>query len=48
MNDLATMKTDVVGSLLRPERLKQARHRFDAGEVDTAELRRVEDECKTE
>ena len=45
MNDLATMKTDVVGSLLRPERLKQARHRFDAGEVDTAELRRVEDEC---
>ena len=45
MNDLATMKTDVVGSLLRPERLKQTRHRFDAGEADAAELQRVEDEC---
>lgn len=45
MNDLATMRTDVVGSLLRPERLKQTRHRFDAREVDDAGLRGVEDEC---
>ncbi|MDE0354205.1 MAG: hypothetical protein OXK20_00885 [Deltaproteobacteria bacterium] len=45
MSDLATMRTDVIGSLLRPERLKQARHRFDAGEADAAELRVVEDEC---
>lgn len=45
MTDLATMRTDVIGSLLRPERLKQARHRFDAGEADAAELRAVEDAC---
>ncbi len=45
MSDLATMRTDVIGSLLRPERLKQARHRFDAGEADAVELRAVEDEC---
>jgi len=45
MSDLATMRTDVIGSLLRPELLKQTRHRFDAGEADAAELRAVEDEC---
>lgn len=44
MSELATMRTDVVGSLLRPERLKQARHGFDAGRTDAAELRAVEDE----
>ena len=44
MSDLATMRTDVVGSLLRPERLKQARRGFEAGEVDAAGLREVEDE----
>ena len=45
MTDLTTMRTDVIGSLLRPQRLKQARHRFDAGEADDAELQAVEDEC---
>ena len=45
MSDLATMRTDVIGSLLRPERLKQTRHRFDAGEANDTELRAVEDEC---
>ena len=45
MSELATMRTDVIGSLLRPERLKQARHRFDTGRADAAELRSVEDEC---
>ena len=45
MSDLATMRTDVIGSLLRPERLKRIRHRFDAGEAEDAELRAVEDEC---
>ena len=45
MSDLATMRTDVIGSLLRPERLKQARHRFDAGDADAAELRAVEEDC---
>ena len=45
MSDLATLRTDVVGSLLRPDRLKQVRQRFDAGEVPAEELRSVEDEC---
>jgi 5-methyltetrahydropteroyltriglutamate--homocysteine methyltransferase len=38
--DLARIRSDVVGSLLRPRRLKDA---FAAGDVD--ELRRVEDEA---
>ena len=45
MSDLATMRTDVVGSLLRPERLKQARRRFEAREVDAGGLRAVEDDA---
>lgn len=43
MSDLATMRTDVVGSLLRPDGLKQARRRFDDGELDADGLREVED-----
>ena len=43
MSDLANMRTDVVGSLLRPDGLKQARRRFDAGELDVDGLREVED-----
>ncbi len=35
----------MVGSLLRPERLKRARRRFDAGETGAGELRAAEDEC---
>ena len=45
MSEPSTMRTDVVGSLLRPERLKRARRRFDAGETGAGELRAVEDEC---
>ncbi len=43
MSDLATMRTDVVGSLLRPEGLKDARRRFEAGELDADGLRAAED-----
>ncbi len=43
MSDLTTMRTDVVGSLLRPDGLKQARRRFDAGELDADGLREAED-----
>ncbi|MCY4486850.1 MAG: methionine synthase [Deltaproteobacteria bacterium] len=43
MSELATMRTDVVGSLLRPDGLKQARRRFDTGELDADGLREVED-----
>ncbi len=43
MSDVANMRTDVVGSLLRPDGLKQARRRYDAGELDADGLRKVED-----
>jgi len=35
-------RADHVGSLLRPQRLKEARARFAAGEIPAAELRRIE------
>jgi len=43
MKDLAKMRNDVVGSLLRPAALKQARQRFDDGQLSREELRQVED-----
>jgi 5-methyltetrahydropteroyltriglutamate--homocysteine methyltransferase len=38
-------RADHVGSLLRPQRLLDARARSAAGEIDAGELRRVEDEA---
>jgi 5-methyltetrahydropteroyltriglutamate--homocysteine methyltransferase len=38
-------RADHVGSLLRPERLHQARSDHAAGKIDDAELRGIEDEC---
>ena len=38
-------RADHVGSLLRPQRLLEARQRKAKGELDDAELRRIEDEC---
>lgn len=35
---------DIVGSFLRPERLKQARTDFHAGTIDKKQLRQIEDE----
>jgi len=43
MTDLKTIRTDVVGSLLRPAALKEARMRFDAGGIDAAALAAIED-----
>jgi 5-methyltetrahydropteroyltriglutamate--homocysteine methyltransferase len=43
MTDLRTIRTDVVGSLLRPPALKEARMRFDAGSIDAAALAAIED-----
>ncbi len=43
--DLAKIRTDVVGSLLRPARLKEARARFDDGAIGAAELRAIEDDA---
>ena len=45
MADLNTIRTDVVGSLLRPEAVKAARVQFDEGKIDAAALKRVEDEA---
>ena len=38
-------RADQVGSLLRPQELKQARAAREAGKIGAAELRQVEDEC---
>ena len=43
MNDLATIRNDVVGSLLRPAVLKEARARYDEGKSSLPELREIED-----
>lgn len=46
---MATMiRSDVVGSLLRPPYLKEARRRGEAGEIDAAELKRAEDRAVDE
>ena len=44
MKELAKIRSDVVGSLLRPARLKEARRRYDSGELSLADFRRTEDE----
>jgi 5-methyltetrahydropteroyltriglutamate--homocysteine methyltransferase len=48
MTDLNTIRTDVVGSLLRPAAVIDARKKFDAGEIDEAALHKVEDEAVRE
>jgi 5-methyltetrahydropteroyltriglutamate--homocysteine methyltransferase len=45
MTDLRTIRTDVVGSLLRPAAVIEARQRFDQGEVDAAALHAAEDQA---
>jgi 5-methyltetrahydropteroyltriglutamate--homocysteine methyltransferase len=45
MKDLANIRNDVVGSLLRPAKLKEARSRFDDGSISLEELRRIEDDA---
>jgi 5-methyltetrahydropteroyltriglutamate--homocysteine methyltransferase len=45
MSDLKTIRTDVVGSLLRPAAVIEARKRFDEGELDAAGLRAIEDDA---
>src|SRR5262245_44033421 len=43
MPSLDTIRTDVVGSLLRPEAVREARLHFDEGEIDVQALARIED-----
>ena len=45
MSDLRTIRTDVVGSLLRPAAVIEARKRVDEGQIDAAELRAIEDDA---
>ena len=46
--ELAKIRTDVVGSLLRPEAVKTARVAFDDGKISADELRAIEDEAVRE
>jgi 5-methyltetrahydropteroyltriglutamate--homocysteine methyltransferase len=45
MSCLATARTDVVGSLLRPARWKEARRRLDSGLMDRESFARLELDC---
>ncbi len=45
---MQTYRSDVVGSLLRPDYLKEARKRHEAGEISPAEFKRVEDRAVNE
>jgi len=48
MSDLRKIRTDVVGSLLRPAAVIEARARFDEGNLDAGGLRAIEDEAVRE
>jgi 5-methyltetrahydropteroyltriglutamate--homocysteine methyltransferase len=48
MQNLKTIRTDVVGSLLRPAALKAARARFDDGAISHEHFRAIEDEAVLE
>ena len=43
--DLNTIRTDNVGSLLRPARWKEARKQLDEGKLDKAAFAQIEDAC---
>jgi 5-methyltetrahydropteroyltriglutamate--homocysteine methyltransferase len=45
MTELDAVRTDVVGSLLRPAAWKQARARLERGELPPADFERIELEC---
>jgi 5-methyltetrahydropteroyltriglutamate--homocysteine methyltransferase len=45
MSDLNSIRTDVIGSLLRPAFLKDARKAFDEGKMPADEFRAVEDKA---
>src|ERR1044071_1709351 len=48
MSDLKKIRTDVAGSLLRPDSLKGAREMVDEGQMDTDEPRQAEDRAVRE
>jgi 5-methyltetrahydropteroyltriglutamate--homocysteine methyltransferase len=44
VKDLAKIRNDVVGSLLRPQRLKRAHQDYDDGKIEIGTLREIEDQ----
>ncbi len=44
MKESAKIRNDVVGSLLRPAKLKEARRRYDARQISLQDLRDIEDQ----
>ncbi len=46
--EMAEMRSDVIGSLLRPEYLKEARQRLAAGEISDPGFKRIEDRAVDE
>ena len=45
MSEIQSIRSDVVGSLLRPKSLVEARRRFDEGKVKEDEFRAIEDDA---
>lgn len=45
---MRAIRSDVVGSLLRPDFLKEARQRWEAGQIAAAEFKRIEDRAVDE
>ena len=45
MKELAKIRNDVVGSLLRPAKLKDARNHYDEGKLTLEQLREIEDQA---
>ena len=45
MKELANIRNDVVGSRLRPAKVKEARMSYDEGRLSATELRALEDQC---
>src|SRR4249920_2118721 len=45
MKELAKIRNDVVGSLLRPAKLKDSRNHFDEGKLTLEQLREIEDQA---
>ena len=43
--NLASMRVDQIGSLLRPQKLKEAFANYGQGNIDEAELDRIQDEA---
>src|SRR5437868_4023052 len=48
LTELGTIRTDVVGSLLRPPAWRDARARFERGEIDEAAFADIERRCVRE